>query len=72
METSNLLCALKAVLGVLTNSLNGSVMSIRALIFSGMDHLWLPGALVPVVPKLNPRSRPYIIPQKGILKERGS
>lgn len=58
METSNLLCALKALLGVLTNSLNELVMSIGALIFSGMDHLGLPGALIPVVPsssKLTPR-----------------
>lgn len=58
METSNLPCALKAVLGVLTNSLNELVMSIRALIFSGTDHLWLPGALIPDVPsssKLRPK-----------------
>lgn len=50
METSNLLCALKAVVGVLRNSVNELVMSIRALIFRGMDHLWLPEALIPVLP----------------------
>lgn len=49
METSNLLCALKTVVGALTNSLNESVISTRVLIFRGMDHLWLPGALIPVV-----------------------
>lgn len=38
METSNLPCPLKAVLGVLTNGLNQLVISIRALIFSGTDH----------------------------------
>lgn len=58
METSNLLCALKAVVGVLTNSLNELEMSLRALIFMGKDHLWLQGALIPVVPsssKLRPK-----------------
>lgn len=49
MEASNSPCAFKALLGVLTNSLDGLVVSIRALIFSGMEHLWLPGALILVV-----------------------
>lgn len=68
METNNLPCALKAVLGVLTNSLNELEMSIRALIFSGMDHLWLPGALILVVPsssKLRPKVGSYIVPLQG-------
>lgn len=72
METSNLPWPLKAGLGVLTNSSNQLVISIRALIFSGTDHSQLPGALIRValssskiIPKICTLHCPTLRDKKG-------